>query len=285
MIVGLLISYGVLLPTLTWGDLPADADVSDVVSSTFGTEVRFVGAGAIAVAAVWTLLKILGPIVRGIRAAAVSSRARRGGGTVELTERDLPIGIVGGTIAVSLIPIACCCGTSCPARRSPTRRRPTIVVSLSTWWCSVRSSRPSPATWPGSSARRTARSPGWASWSCWASPCCWPRCTGPATTRTATTALVAYSLFTTAVVFSVATISNDNLQDLKTGQLVGATPWKQQVALVIGVVFGSLVIAPVLDLLNTAFGFAGAPGAGDDALAAPQAALISALARACSGAT
>jgi len=77
----------------------------------------------------------------------------------------------------------------------------------------------------------------------------------------------------------IATISNDNLQDLKTGQLVGATPWKQQVALVIGVVFGALVIAPVLDLLNAAFGFAGAPGAGDNALAAPQAALISALAK------
>ena len=92
------------------------------------------------------------------------------------------------------------------------------------------------------------------------------------------TALVAYALFTTAIVFSVATISNDNLQDLKTGQLVGATPWKQQVALVIGVVFGSVVIAPVLDLLNAAFGFAGAPGAGENALAAPQAALISALA-------
>ena len=46
----------------------------------------------------------------------------------------------------------------------------------------------------------------------------------------------------------------------------------------IGVVFGALVIAPVLDLLNAAFGFAGAPGAGPDALAAPQAALISALA-------
>ena len=50
--------------------------------------------------------------------------------------------------------------------------------------------------------------------------------------------------------FAVATISNDNLQDLKTGQLVGATPWKQQVALIIGVVFGALVIAPVLDLLT-----------------------------------
>ena len=47
----------------------------------------------------------------------------------------------------------------------------------------------------------------------------------------------------------------------------------------LGVVFGALVIAPVLDLLNAAFGFAGAPGAGDNALAAPQAALISALAK------
>ncbi|MDQ8046389.1 MAG: OPT/YSL family transporter, partial [Patulibacter sp.] len=47
-------------------------------------------------------------------------------------------------------------------------------------------------------------------------------------------------------VFGIATISNDNLQDLKTGQLVGATPWKQQVALMIGVFFGSLVVPPVL---------------------------------------
>jgi putative OPT family oligopeptide transporter len=91
-------------------------------------------------------------------------------------------------------------------------------------------------------------------------------------------ALTAYALFTTAIVFSIATISNDNLQDLKTGQLVGATPWKQQVALVIGVIFGSLVIGPVLGVLNTSFGFQGVPGAGPNALAAPQAALISSLA-------
>src|SRR5690606_2364017 len=92
-------------------------------------------------------------------------------------------------------------------------------------------------------------------------------------------ALIAYALFTTAIIFGIATISNDNLQDLKTGQLVGATPWKQQLALILGVIFGSLIIPPVLDLLNTAFGFAGVPGAGPNALPAPQAALISALAK------
>jgi putative OPT family oligopeptide transporter len=97
--------------------------------------------------------------------------------------------------------------------------------------------------------------------------------------------LVAFALFVTAIVFGVATISNDNLQDLKTGQLVGATPWRQQFALVLGVVFGSLVIPPVLDLLNATFGFQGAPGAGESALAAPQAALISAIAQGVLGGT
>src|SRR6202008_267294 len=72
-----------------------------------------------------------------------------------------------------------------------------------------------------------------------------------------TNALVAFSLFAVAIVFSVATISNDNLQDLKTGQLVGASPWRQQVALIVGVIAGSLVIGPVLDLLNQAYGFPG----------------------------
>ena len=93
-----------------------------------------------------------------------------------------------------------------------------------------------------------------------------------------TQALAAYALIVTGIVIGIATIANDNLQDLRTGQLVGATPWKQQVALVCGVVFGSLVIPPVLDLLNAAFGFAGVAGARPTALAAPQAALISALA-------
>jgi len=72
-------------------------------------------------------------------------------------------------------------------------------------------------------------------------------------------ALVAFALFVTSLLITVATIANDNLQDLKTGQLVDATPWRQQIALLIGVVAGALVIPPILDLLNHAYGFAGAP--------------------------
>jgi putative OPT family oligopeptide transporter len=93
-------------------------------------------------------------------------------------------------------------------------------------------------------------------------------------------ALVAFALFVTAVIFAAATISNDNLQDLKTGQLVDATPWRQQAALLVGVLAGAAVIPPVLGLLQKAYGFAGTPGVDSvHALSAPQAALISALAQ------
>jgi len=95
-------------------------------------------------------------------------------------------------------------------------------------------------------------------------------------------ALIAFALFVTAILLAVAVVANDNLQDLKTGQLVGATPWKQQVALVIGVVAGSMVVPPVLDMLNQAYGFAGAPSAhavASEPLNAPQATLITALAK------
>ena len=95
-------------------------------------------------------------------------------------------------------------------------------------------------------------------------------------------ALVAFALFVTSIVVACATISNDNLQDLKTGQLVGASPRRQQIALMVGVVAGALVIPPVLDLLARAYGFAGAANVGvtaDHPLAAPQATLIAALAQ------
>jgi putative OPT family oligopeptide transporter len=95
-------------------------------------------------------------------------------------------------------------------------------------------------------------------------------------------ALVAFALFVTAIVFACATISNDNLQDLKTGQLVGASPMRQQIALIVGVAAGASVIPFVLNLLTKAYGFAGAANIGvvaPNPLPAPQATLISSLAQ------
>jgi putative OPT family oligopeptide transporter len=82
-----------------------------------------------------------------------------------------------------------------------------------------------------------------------------------------------------SVVCCAAAIAGDNMQDLKTGYIVGATPWRQQVMQMIGTIAGAVVIAPVLMLLYKAYGFAGAPGAGPDALSAVQANLMASVAR------
>ena len=273
MIVGLLISYGVLLPMRTWGGAAAAKDLADFVSTTFASEVRIVGAGAIAIAAIWTFLKILGPIATGIRESLASSAKRDAGEEIPLTERDLSMKTVIGVTVGSMLPIGVLLwlflhGTSMAHHTAGLiiasilfiLLTGLVVASVCGYMAGLIGSSNSPISGVGILVAVTAA----------ALVRTIATTSSPDDVRT----LVAYTLFVTAVVFGVATISNDNLQDLKTGQLVDSTPWKQQVALVIGVVFGAIVIPPVLSLMQGAFGFAGAPGAGADALAAPQANLI-----------
>ena len=82
-----------------------------------------------------------------------------------------------------------------------------------------------------------------------------------------------------SVICCAAAIAGDNMQDLKTGYILGATPWKQQLVNLAGTIAGALVLAPVMTLLQKAYGFAGQPGAGPKALSAPQANLIAAVAK------
>ena len=276
MFFGMIIAWAGLMPYLTSG-VPGELDT--VVSTVFRNDVRFIGAGTIGVAAIWTLLKILGPIIGGIRSALAASRARQGGSILELTERDLPIGIVGASILATLPPMAYLLWSF--SAGGPIHDHGfaviagtilyiliigVVIAAVCGYMAGLIGASNSPVSGVGILAVLGASLLLVAIY-------------GHSTDIAQTNALIAYALFTTAIVFSVATISNDNLQDLKTGQLVGATPWKQQFALVLGVIFGSLVIPPVLDLLNTAFTFQGAPNAKETALAAPQAALISSLAK------
>jgi putative OPT family oligopeptide transporter len=82
-----------------------------------------------------------------------------------------------------------------------------------------------------------------------------------------------------SVVCCAAAIAGDNMQDLKTGYIVGATPWKQQVMQMVGTVSAALVLGPVMILIQKAYGFAGHSSATENALAAPQANLIAAVAQ------
>ncbi|MEO8142281.1 MAG: oligopeptide transporter, OPT family [Sphingomicrobium sp.] len=281
MFVGLLISWAYLVPHYTaLTPMASGIDFGTFVNDVFRNKVRFIGAGTIGVAAIWTLLKIIGPIIRGVTDALAASRARKAGKGDELplTERDIPIGIVGFSILVSMIPIAMLlwafAGTD-PIASNPTGAliasllyilvAGVVIAAVTGYMAGLIGASNSPVSGVGILAVLgialilAALFPG--------------------VTGDASKSLVAFALFVTAVIFGIATIANNNLQDLKTGQLVEATPWRQQVALVIGVVFGALIIPPVLDLLNAAFGFQGAPGATANSLAAPQAALISAIAQ------
>lgn len=283
MLVGMFVSFGVAMPLIASGELSdlmaGGQSLADALGSVFSGDVRYIGAGAIAVAAVWTLLKIIGPIVVGIKDSLVSSRKRAAGEQVELTERDIPLPVVIVTIVALLIPIGILLWDflrSTPIAGSTGSMLAVTVVfifvmglviaSVCGYMAGLIGSSNSPISGVGVLVVILAALLIKALFGGGADP-------------DRSTTLIAYTLFTTAVVFGIATISNDNLQDLKTGQLVKATPWKQQVALIIGVVFGSLIIPPVLQLMNTAFGFQGAPGAGPDALSAPQAALLSSLAQ------
>ncbi|HSC46970.1 MAG TPA: oligopeptide transporter, OPT family [Gammaproteobacteria bacterium] len=258
---------------------PAAGEVGGVALSTWSHYVRFVGAGTIAVSAIWTLFKLVKPVIGGLKGAMASSKARKAGkgDTLARTELDIPVDQVAMVSLLCILPIcwllwnfatgaglgdhallltvggifivvvigflvSTVCGYMAGligASNSPLSGIGILVVAITALFlvATVQSSLP------------------------------------PEMGK----ALVAYSLFVTAIVFCVAAIANNNLQDLKTGQLVDATPAKQQWALVIGVLAGAVVIPPVLDLVNKAYGFLGAPGAGAHALPAPQAGLISAL--------
>ena len=279
ILVGACIAWLGGVPLLTQG---VDGAAEAVALFAWSKKVRFVGAGCIAVAAIWTLVKLARPVVTGLRSAARAARVRKAGRADALPrhERDIPLGTVGLVTLACMLPIGVMLSSFASAAGLGEQLGLLVVgglvyillmsffvAAVCGYMAGLIGSSNSPLSGVGilvvigvSLLLALVVKP------------LLPASTGQA--------LVAFALFVTAVVFAVATISNDNLQDLKTGQLVDATPWRQQLALIIGVVAGALVIPPVLDLLNQAYGFAGAPGVDEKkALAAPQAALISALAR------
>ena len=283
MLIGAFIGWGWGVPHFSAmaGDFTTAA--AALAQKTWSTKVRFVGAGAIGVSAIWTLLKLVKPVARGLTSAMAASRARKAGkaDTLPITERDIPIGIVGVVTLVCMLPIGWLLGyfgtSSGLGAHLPTLiiGGVTYIVLMSFFVSAVCGymagligSSNSPLSGIGilvviGAALLLVMG------------------VKPYVGPDAGKALIAFALFTTAVVFNVAAIANNNLQDLKTGQLVDATPWKQQWALVIGVVAGAFVIPPVLDLVNRAYGFVGAPGAElrPHPLPAPQAGLISSLAK------
>ena len=280
MFVGALIGWGWGVPYYSAGVEIGDS-VAQLAQSTWSTKVRFVGAGTIAVAAVWTLAKLVKPVIVGLTSAMAASRARAAGNAALLprTEQDIPIGWVALISLVCLLPIGWLLADF--TIEHGLREHMLLLVTTGLIYIVLMSFFVSVVCGYMAGLIGSSNSP--------LSGIGILVVIGAALLlvlglRTGMLAgdqrnFVAFALIVTGVVFANAAIANNNLQDLKTGQLVDATPWKQQVALVIGVIAGALIIPPILDVLNQAYGFLGAPGeARPNPLPAPQAGLISALA-------
>ncbi|MFL6606271.1 MAG: OPT family oligopeptide transporter [Steroidobacteraceae bacterium] len=260
----------------------SDAAAAVLAHDVWSHQVRFVGAGTIMVASLWTLAKLLKPVYGGLLSTLAASRARGGGDPLALpsTDRDIPIPIIGLLMLVCLVPLGVLLANF-ESNGVLSGHMTTLVIcgliyivvmsffvsSVCGYMAGLIGASNSPLSGIGILGVIGAS----------LLLVFGVRSSLPAGGEHA---LVAFALFVTSIIFAVACIANNNLQDLKTGQLVGATPWKQQVALIIGVIAGAVVIPPVLDLLNRAYGFAGAPGPHrEHALPAPQAGLMSALAQ------
>jgi len=286
MLLGLVIAWGVAVPWLSAHPFPVPhnpftiASPSDYADFIWRKQVRFIGAGAIAVASVWTLIKLIGPVVSGVISTLSASR-RTKGGAGERTDTDMSPGWIGlialaclGVIAYLLFEFLQPTPLSGEARTLVLIAVPFVFVGgfLIAAVCGYMAGLIGASNSPISGVGILAIVSCAAIFVAVEHP-------GPDTQKT----LIAFALFTTAIVFAIATISNNNLQDLKTGQLVKATPRAQQWALIIGVLAGAAVIPPVLNMIANSMGFLGAPNlhvvAGTKPLPAPQATLISALAQ------
>jgi putative OPT family oligopeptide transporter len=281
--VGALIGWGWGVPHYSALAAGAAAAVPAALAhDAWSHQVRFVGAGTILVAALWTLAKLLKPVYGGLLTALAASRARRAGkgDLMPRTEQDIPIGIVGIVTLLCLVLITVVLAQFDSA--GALSHHMALLVIGGVVYIALMSFFVSAVTGYMAGLIGSSNSPlsGIGILAVLGASLLLLFGVRPSLPASAEQALVAFALFVTAVVFSVASIANNNLQDLKTGQLVDATPWKQQVALVVGVIAGALIIPPVLDLLNHAWGFAGAVGEHrEHALPAPQAGLISALAQ------
>ena len=285
MLLGVLLTWGVAVPYFTaHADVAADANMVDVAMMVWKTKVRFIGVGTIGIAAIWTLLILMKPMIEGM---VHSFRMLKGnaGESVERIDIDLSpktmIYILIATVALIVISLYHFIAV---APISPELAVLLVVVcsflavfigffvaAASGYMAGLVGSSSSPISGIGiisviviSLVLVTIGNSA-----------------GLFETIDGQKFLTALTLFTASIVLTTATISNDNLQDLKTGLLVHATPWRQQVALIIGCFVGALVIAPVLEILYHAYGFSGALPRPDmdpaQALSAPQATIMTTI--------
>jgi putative oligopeptide transporter, OPT family len=247
----------------------AGASATDAAFAIWSAKIRFLGVGAMLVGGVWTLFSLRKSLVAGIRSGLAAARkgAAQGAAIAE-TDRDLPMkwmlvalvafvvplwllyhAIVGfwvASLAMTLIMIVA----------------GFLFVSVSGYLAGLVGSSNNPVS--GITIATIL----------FASVVLLVLLGADGQNQVGGAPLGAVAaIMIGAVVCCAAAVGGDNLQDLKTGYLVGATPWKQQLMLGIGAFSCALIMAPVLNLLQEAYGI------GSKTLPAPQANLMASVAK------
>ncbi len=276
VLAGAMISWNIAIPFYVANVLPGNAELmqatagltaEDIANTVWSKQIRYLGVGAMLVGGIWALVSLRHSLLSGIRSGLAAARASAAGAVVVHTEEDLPmkwvlVGIVlftlpllalyqviVGTLAVSL-PMTI------------------IMIVAGFLFCSVSAYM---AGLVGSSNNPVS---GITIATILFSAVMLLLMMGPDSEIGPVAAVMSGG-----VVCCAACIAGDNLQDLKCGYIVGATPWRQQVMLAIGAVSSALVMAPVLNLLADAYGIGIATEAKPNPLAAPQATLMAAVSK------
>jgi putative OPT family oligopeptide transporter len=262
-------AYGLL------NGLPPDRTGLAAAMAIWSGQIRYVGIGAMLTGGLWTLTRLREPVWRSLQTLRATVRATGPAGSravVARTEQDASLWWIVVPFGLSLVPMAWIYATVVGSPLIGLLM--TIVMALAAFLFS--SVAAYMAGLVGSSSNPVSG-------------------VTIATIMMAALLLVLFmgpghpagpaaALVIGTVVCCAAAMGGDNLQDLKTGHLVGATPWKQQIMQVVGVLTGALVLVPVLSLLQAKYGIGEPTMTHPHPLSAPQATLMASLTRSVFGA-
>ncbi|WOS39434.1 OPT family oligopeptide transporter [Xanthomonas rydalmerensis] len=245
----------------------ANAPAAEAAFGIWAAKVRYLGVGAMLIGGVWTLFSLRKSLLSGVKSGFAAARKSTGGAAVAETDRDLPMKWMLVALLLCTLPLL---GLYQAIVGQWHVSVPMTIIMIVAGFLFVSVS--------GYLAGLIGSS------------------NNPVSGITISTILFASAVLVLllgrdspigavaaimigAVVCCAAAVGGDNLQDLKAGYLVGATPWKQQLMLAIGAFSCALIMAPVLNLLAQAYGIGAATPQHPNALAAPQATLMASVAK------
>ena len=267
------ISWGIAIPIYSnwlspsdvalWAEYQSGASAVDLAFSIWTSKIRYLGVGAMLVGGIWALVSVRGSLLTGVRSGL--QQHGQSGGSVPHTEADTPMKLVLSGIAVFVIPIFVLYQSIVASMGVGLVMTLVMLVtgflfsSVAAYMAGLVGSSNNPIS--GVTIATILFASLLLLW-----------ITGGAAVGPAAAIMIG------GVVACAAAIAGDNMQDLKAGFILGATPWKQQLMQALGVISSVLVMAPILNLLLIAYGI-GVPTAElPNPLAAPQASLMQSVA-------